>query len=216
MKKFIITAVLAAIGLVGFTSPARADNTGVWTKLDLKVPVYKPSEDTNLRLRLTPEFAFTDDAGGLKQTVVRAGPYVNVNKWFGLTANFLSSTTNGKQDIRPEIQPEFTIKTGGLKINDRNRFSYKALNTGAGDRWQYANEIKAAVDIPSTRFNTFASWEPFYDFQKEKLIQHRLTGGFGHYINDACLFETGYLYRTSMGAPEWVKDHMLFIQFANR
>jgi hypothetical protein len=216
MKKILIALVLSILTISG---SAWADNVGNWTKLDVKVPVHKFDDDVNLRFRLVPEFAFTDDAGGLKQTVFRAGPSLKTAKWLTLTLNGVSSTTNAKQDLRPELQTEFYIKfpeLSNLKLADRNRGSYKALDNAVNDRWQYANEYKAAVDLPNTKFNVFASHEFFLDFQYEKLAQHRLTGGFGHYLSDDWMMETGYLYRTSMHAPEWVKDHMLFLSFSNK
>ncbi len=216
MKKILAASILALAALTTLTTPAYADNVGNWTKVDVKVPIHKFDEDTSLRLRVTPEFAFTDDAGGLKQTVFRAGPQLKVNKWFNFTLNGVSSTVNAKQDLRPEVQPEFTVKEGLLKVNDRNRLSYRALDNAKDDRWQYANELKAAVDLPGTQYNVFGSHEWFLDFQKEKMIQHRLTAGMGRYLNDNWLMEAGYLYRTSLTAPEWTKDHMLFLCFSNK
>lgn len=213
MKKILIALV---VSILTISSSAWADNVGNWTKVDIKVPMHKFDEDTSLRLRITPEFAFTDDAGGLKQTVFRAGPNLKANKWFNLTLNGVSSTVGTKQDLRPEIQPEFTVREGLLKVNDRNRLSYRALDNAKDDRWQYANELKATVDLPSTQYNVFGSHEWFLDFQKEKMTQHRLTAGVGRYLNDNWMMETGYLYRTSLTAPEWTKDHMLFLSFSNK
>src|SRR5258706_2329037 len=120
MKKMLIALISS---LMMISAPAYADNVGNWTKIDIKVPLHKFDDDVKLRLRVTPEFAFTDDAGGLKQTVFRAGPNLRVNKWFNLTLNGVSNSTGAKQDLRPEVQPEFTIKEGILKVNDRNRAS---------------------------------------------------------------------------------------------
>jgi hypothetical protein len=216
MKK-ILFALICSVTLL--TAPAYADNVGSWTKLDVKVPVHRFNDDVNLRLRMTPELAFTDDAGGLKQTVFRVGPSLKTAKWLTLTLNGVSSTTNAKQDLRPELQAEFYVKfadLSNLKLSDRNRGSYRTLDSAVHDRWQYANEYKVAVDIPDTKFNTFFSHELFLDFQYEKLTQHRLTGGFGRYLSDDWMMEAGYLYRTSMHSPEWIKDHMLFLAFSNK
>lgn len=216
MRKILLALVAAILTVSGSAS---ADNVGNWTKVDIKVPVHKFDEDVNLRFRLVPEFAFTDDAGGLKQTVLRAGPSLKTTKWLTLTLNGVSSTTNAKQDLRPEAQAELYVKfpeLSNLRLADRNRGSFRALDTAIHDRWQYANEYKIAVDLGSAPFNAFFSHELFLDFQTERLTQHRLTGGFGHYLSNDWAMEAGYLYRTSHGGPEWVKDHMLFLSFSNK
>jgi len=218
MKK-VLSAFILALAILTNSTPAHADNVGNWTKLDVKVPIYKVNDDLNLRFRMVPELAFTDDAGGLKQTVFRAGPSLKAAKWFTLTVNGVSSTTLAKQDLRPELQTEFYVKfanLSNLRLSDRNRGSYRTLDTAIHDRWQYANEYKASIDIPDSKFNTFFSHELFLDFQYEKLTQHRLTGGFGRYLSDDWMMEAGYLYRTSLHTPEWVKDHMLFLAFSNK
>lgn len=195
---------------------AKADNAGVWTKLDLKIPVHEFDNGMNLKVRLTPEFAFTDDAGGLKQTAVRVGPTFKFNKWFDLTVNGVSADTGIKHDVRPEVQPEFTVKVGDFVLKDRNRLSYRALDNAAGDRWQYTNEPKIVYNIPSTEFSTFASYEGFLDFQTEKLNQHRLTMGAGYNLDKNWHADLGYMYRTTLAAPSWVKDNFLFIAINTR
>ena len=216
MNKKIVVIVGLVVALLVFTKPSYADNVGNWTKLDIKVPVHNFENGMNVKIRLVPELAFTDDAGGLKQTVFRAGPSVKLTDWFFLGANGVSSTTGVKQDMRAEIQPDFSFKLGNFALKDRNRLGYRMLDAAKTDRWQYANEYKAIYNFAKTDFSGFASHELFFDFQTEKLTQHRLTGGVGYKLNSDWTMETGYLYRTSLAAPALVKDHMVYLSFYNK
>lgn len=214
MKNSLIAAILALVTLTA--SSAFADNTGQWTKLDLKVPVHEFDNGLNLKLRLTPELVFTDDAGGLKQTVFRAGPTASLTSWFNLTINGVSSTTGTKQDVRPEVQPEFKVKFDNLSFNDRNRFSYRALDNAAGDRWQYANELKAVYSFSKTDYSAFAAYEGYVDLSQGEMNQHRALGGVGVDMSKDWHMDFGYMRRTSASGVHWVNDNFLYVLVANK
>ncbi len=213
MKKFLVAFVLA---LVTMAAPAYADNTGVWAKVDVKVPVHKFKNDMNLRLRFIPEFAFTDHAGGLDQTVLRVGPNLKANSWFSLSVNGVSNSVGIRQDMRSEVQPEFAVKVSNFQFKDRNRFAVRMLDNAKDDRWQYANQLKVFYEFPKTNWNLFTAYEGALNPQAEKITQHRIEGGVGVWASADWLVETGYLYRTALATPAWAKDHFVYVAFSNK
>lgn len=199
------------------TNMAFADTVGSWTKLDLKVPVREFSNGMDLKLRVTPEFAFTNGAGGLAQTVFRAGPTSHMAKWFDLTLNGVSTTTGAKQDVRVEVQPEFTVSEGDFTFKDRNRFSYKTLDSAVGDRWQYANEFKVVYNVPQTQWNVYTAYEGYYDFSLRVGNQHRLMVGTGLNMSPNWHMDFGYMLRTQPATKgPWVNDNFVYVLVYNK
>ena len=213
MKKIISLGLLLLAVLL--PASASADTAGVWNKWDLKVPVYEVKDGPAFRFRATPEFVFTDDAGGLRNTILRGGPNAKFNQWFELTLNGVSSTTGTKQDVRPEVQPELTAKIGKVTLKDRNRLSYRALNNAAGDRWQYANEAKVILNLPHD-CSLWTSYEGFVDLSQGKMIRHHVMAGPGFDLNSKWHTDVGYLFRPTLVSDSWVNEHFLFLSISNK
>ncbi len=208
--------IMTVFSALTVSSLALADNNaGVWAKLDVKSEIVKVDQDKALKLRLTPEFAFLDDAGGLKQTVVRGGPNMNVAPWLHLTLNGVSNTVNSKHDVRVEVQPELKAKVKNLSLNDRNRLAVRAMDNAEHDRWQYANELKGVYSVTSD-YGVFAAYEGYLDVSRWKGNQHRVLGGLEFAMNKTWTADVGYMFRTSVAGPVWVNDNFLFLQLFNK
>lgn len=211
-SKNIVVGSLFAIVVSMFAVSANADTYGVWNKYDFKLKV---TEDPKVQLRFTPEFVFTDEApnAGLRQVVTRLGPNLAVTPWLTVGVNGYVSQNMGKQDVRPEFQPDLSFKFGNVAVNDRNRLSYKALDSGAGDRVQYANELKVSWDSTCSLY-PFLSEEAFigsgYGF-----TQNKATVGMGYKFNTSNRFEVGYMMRShNDNSDTWKQDHFLFVSTA--
>lgn len=208
-----IIGLLAFLGVVGMTSVASADDSGVYTKFDFKVGTSVP----NLKVRVTPEFVFTNSADGLRQVVTRVGPSLKLADWVTVGANGFVAETSGRQDVRAEVQPDLKFKLGDFHFNDRNRLSYRALDSAAGDRVQYANELRVNIEDDKCPVVPFLSEEVFVGSGYGGVTQNRATGGVGYKFTEQSKVDVGYMLRShNDNTPTWNQDHFLFLALASK
>ncbi len=213
VKTFL--ALVTTLSLLLFGTNAFADDAGVWVKMDAKLNAVE-SGDMKFGLRATPEFEFNNTVGGLARTVARGGPTATFAPWFNLTLNGVSTSVGAGQDLRAEIQPELTFRHEGFKVNDRNRVAYRALDTAAGDRWQYANELKASYTFDDAGCNVFAAYEGYVDLSNGVMNQHRLMVGPGFDWKNGWHTDFGYMFRTMDAGPVWNNSHFLYLLLATK
>jgi hypothetical protein len=162
-----------------------------------------------------PEFAFTDTAKGLQQSVVRLGPSLKLQDWVTVGLNGYVSETGLKQDVKAEVQPDLKTKLGMFSINDRNRLGYRALDAAAGDRIQYSNELRVNLEPDGCPFVPFVSEELFVG-NGHGVTQNRAIGGVGYKFTEHSKVDVGYLLRShNDNTSTWNQDHFLFVALAS-
>lgn len=198
-------SLLSLVTVLFASSALAADDSGVVTKADLKTTLVP---DPGVGLRFAPEFWFTNDSDGLRQSVLRAGPWVKAASWLTLGANgYMSMSNNGSRDVRLEAQPELSWNFGDWKFNDRNRLAYRTMDNAVYDRFHYANEVK--LTWTADWLSPFVAQEFFWDLSKSDFNQSRTTLGVGLAMNKDTRFDVGYMLRLNETAAEWAKEHFV-------
>jgi opacity protein-like surface antigen len=201
------STILVIAALVFTTTPAFADASGVHNRYDLRIKVL---EAPHIDLRLAPELWFSTSTDGLRFSELRAGPSWRAAKWFTFGLNgFAGRTFNGKEDARAEMQPDFTVRPGSFVFNDRNRIGYRFVDAAAGDRWRYANEVKASYDDPE------CPWVPFLSDEiqigsKAGLSENRASAGVGYKWSEGVRTDAGYMLRHVHGTG-WDREHVTIL-----
>jgi len=173
--------------------------------------------DDRLDIFIQPDIRSRDDIGELYYYHFRNGIVLHAfeNLDLGATYRYLdnkNSSGSWKREDRLELDITPKIKRGALKLANRSRFEYRALDDSR-DRWRYRNLTKIAhpVKINNFEFTSYVTEEIFYDFEIEKMHLNWATIGADKKMTENLL--VGLFYRneaTRVGTrDEWDTNHVI-------
>ncbi|MDD5347653.1 MAG: DUF2490 domain-containing protein [Candidatus Omnitrophica bacterium] len=164
--------------------------------------------DSNSRLTLEEEFRWGDDASDFYYHHYDVGYLYGAGKHLDVGLAFRKIFEEKKRVFKEENRPELNliVKTeiAGWKIEDRNRFEQRFIES-AKDYGRYRNKLTLKLPWKWTRFEIqpYVADEVFVDLDKTNLSRNRLYSGIQAAVTRSIKAEAYYLRQASKSAGSW-------------
>lgn len=144
-------ALAALVGsVVASVAPEARADFEFWTPIEVRVGVVRAPSPTwpRVDLRLVSEARFATRFNGLAQLFFRVGPVVYLTPWMFIAAHgtvlvdALSSAppTRLEEEVRAELEPNFTGRLGPITVASRNRLEFRWRQTS--DRLRFRTQLR--------------------------------------------------------------------------
>lgn len=212
-----LLASLAALGVLAFAAPARADGEAwFWTENRIPIVTTTRPEFPRLDWRVISDFRFNQRSGGLHQAFFRTGPAFYPTNWLFIAVNgtvYADRQADGHfdQEARVELEPNLFGRLGAFTFNDRNRLEYRYRDTD--ERFRYRNQLRVNYAPRGARWLPYVWDEMLFDLSGLGFNQNRAEIGVARMLTPSIRLDVGYMFRSREAQGDWTHDHILNLFF---